>query len=66
MRNAYKILVGQHEAKRPRVKPRRKWDDNIKTDFKIMARDDVNWIQVPQDWVQWQTLLNTVINFRVR
>jgi hypothetical protein len=28
MRNAYKILVGKHEWKRPLGKPRRRWEDN--------------------------------------
>jgi hypothetical protein len=29
MKNAYKILVGISEGKRPRGSPRRKWEDNI-------------------------------------
>jgi hypothetical protein len=34
MKNAYKILVGIPEEKRPLRKPRSRWDDNIKIDFK--------------------------------
>jgi hypothetical protein len=30
MRNAYKILVGKPEMKRPVGRPRRRWEDNIK------------------------------------
>jgi hypothetical protein len=30
MRNAYKILVGKPEGKRPLGKSRRRWEDNIK------------------------------------
>jgi hypothetical protein len=29
-RNAYRILVGKQEGKRPLRKPRRRWVDNIK------------------------------------
>jgi hypothetical protein len=29
MRNAYKILVGEPEGKRPLGRPRRRWKDNI-------------------------------------
>jgi hypothetical protein len=29
MRNAYKILVGKPEGKRPLGRPRRRWEDNI-------------------------------------
>jgi hypothetical protein len=34
MRNAYKILVGKPEGKRPLRRPRRRWKDNIKMDLK--------------------------------
>jgi hypothetical protein len=33
MRNAYTILVGKPEGKRPLGRPRRRWKDNIKMDF---------------------------------
>jgi len=29
----YRALVGKHEGKRPRGRPRRRWEDNIKMDF---------------------------------
>jgi hypothetical protein len=34
MRNAYNILVGNPEGKRPVGSPRRVWEDNIKTDLR--------------------------------
>jgi hypothetical protein len=33
-RNAYRILVGKPEGKRPLERPRRRWADNIKTDLR--------------------------------
>jgi hypothetical protein len=33
-RNAYRILVGKPEAKRPLGRPRRRWMDNIKMDLR--------------------------------
>jgi hypothetical protein len=33
-RNAYGILVGKPEVKRPLGRPRRKWENNIKMDFR--------------------------------
>jgi hypothetical protein len=33
-RNAYRILVGKPERRRPLRRPRRRWVDNIKMDFK--------------------------------
>jgi len=37
MRNAYKILVGKHEGKRPFGRPRRRWEDNIRMDLRKIA-----------------------------
>jgi hypothetical protein len=34
MRNAYRILISNPEVKRPHVKHRRTWDDDIKMDLK--------------------------------
>jgi hypothetical protein len=34
MRNAYKILMGKPERKRPLVGPRHRWIDNIKIDLR--------------------------------
>jgi hypothetical protein len=33
-RNAYRILAGKPEGKRPLGRPRRKWVDNIKIDLR--------------------------------
>jgi hypothetical protein len=33
MRNAYNILVGKPEGKRPRGTPKRSWKNNIKLDL---------------------------------
>jgi hypothetical protein len=32
-RNAYRILVGKPEGKRPLGRPRHRWEDNIKMDL---------------------------------
>ena len=33
-RSAFKILTGKHTGKRPLGRPRRRWEDNIKTNIK--------------------------------
>jgi hypothetical protein len=48
-RNAYRILVGKLEGKRPLGRPRRKWVDNIKMDLREIGWDGVNWIDLAQD-----------------
>jgi hypothetical protein len=32
-RGAYTVLVGKSEGRRPLGRPRRRWEDNIKTDL---------------------------------
>jgi hypothetical protein len=34
MKNAFKLLVGKPEGNRPLGRPRRRWKDNIKMDFR--------------------------------
>jgi hypothetical protein len=36
-RNAYRLLVGKREGKRPLGKPRRRWVDNIRMDLGEMG-----------------------------
>ena len=36
-RGVYRVLVGQHEGKRPLGRPRRGWEDNIKMDFQELG-----------------------------
>jgi hypothetical protein len=41
-RNAYRILVGNPEGKRPLGRPRRRWVDNIKMDLREIGWDGMN------------------------
>jgi hypothetical protein len=66
MRNAYRLLVGKPEGKRPLERPRRRWVDNIKMDFREIGWDGRDWIELAQDRDQWRALVNTVINLRVK
>jgi hypothetical protein len=47
-RNAYRILVGKPEGKRPLGRPRRRWVDNI-MDLGEVGWGDVDWIGLAQD-----------------
>jgi hypothetical protein len=53
-RNAYRILVGKPEGKRPLGRPRRRWVDNIKLDLIEIGWDGVDWIDLAQDRDQWE------------
>jgi hypothetical protein len=64
-RNAYRILSGNPEGKRPLGRPRRRWVDNIKMDLREIGWDGVDWIDLAQDRDQWRALVKAVMNLRV-
>jgi hypothetical protein len=53
-RNAYRILVGKPEVKRPLGRPRGRWVDNIKMDLREIGWDGMDWIDLAQDRDQWE------------
>jgi hypothetical protein len=65
VRGAYNISVGKSEGRRPLVRPRRRWEDNIKTALGKIGFGDVDWIHLAQDRDGWRALVNTVMNLRV-
>jgi hypothetical protein len=64
-RDAYTILVGKPEGRRPLGRSRRRWVDNIKMFFRAIGCDGIDWIDLAQDKDQWRALVNTVMNLRV-
>jgi hypothetical protein len=64
-RNAYRILVGKPEGKRPLGRPRRRQVDNIKMYLREIWWDGMDWVDQAQDRDRWRTLVNTVMNLRV-
>ncbi|KAJ4434585.1 hypothetical protein ANN_23147 [Periplaneta americana] len=49
-RNAYRVLVGRPEGKRPLGRPRRRWEDNIKMDLREVGYDDRDWINLGEEY----------------
>jgi hypothetical protein len=63
--NAYRVLLGKPEGKRPLGRTGRRWEDNIKIDLRRVGWGSMDWIDVAQDRDQWRPLVNTVMNIRV-
>ncbi|KAJ4440054.1 hypothetical protein ANN_08185 [Periplaneta americana] len=64
-RNAYRLLVGRPEGKRPLGRPRRRWEDNIKIDLREVGHDDIDWINLAQDRDRWRAFVRAAMNLRV-
>ena len=64
-RGVYRVLVGKPEGKRPRGRPRRRWEDNIKMGLQEVGYGGVYWIELAQDRDRWRELVNAVMNLRV-
>jgi hypothetical protein len=64
-RNAYILLAGKRDGKRPLGRPRCRWVDNIRMDLGEVGWDDVDWIGLAQDRNRWRAVVNSVLNLRV-
>jgi hypothetical protein len=61
-RNAYRLLVGIPEGKRPLGRPRRRWVNNIKMNLLDKGWSGVDCIGLAQDREKWRALVNAVMN----
>jgi hypothetical protein len=65
--NAYRILVGKQEGKKPLGRLGCRWEDNtnIKMDLREIGWGCMDWIDLAQDRDQWRAIGNMVVNLRV-
>jgi hypothetical protein len=63
--NAYRLLVGKPEGKRPLERPRCRWVDNIRMDLVEVGWGDVDLIGLTQDRARLRAHVNSVLNLRV-
>jgi hypothetical protein len=64
-RNAYRLLAGKPEGKRPLGRPRRRWVVNIRMDLGEVGCGDVDWTGLAKDRNRWRAVVNSVLNLRV-
>ena len=48
-RNAFKMLTGKPRGKRPLGRPKRRWEDHIRTDLEEIGTNAGNWCDSAQD-----------------
>ena len=61
-RGVHRVLVGKPEGKRPLVRPRRRWEDNIKMDLQEVEESRGDWMELAEDRDGWRALVGTVRN----
>ena len=64
-RSPFKILTGTPTGKRPLGRARRRWEDNIRMDFKEICTNTRNWVDSAQDRDYWISFVNLALNLRV-
>ena len=64
-RSAFKILTGKLTGKRCLGRPRRRWEDNIRMDLKVVGTNTRNWIDSAEDRDYWKALVNVALNIQV-
>ena len=60
-RSPFKILT----ENRPLGRPRRRWEDSIRSDLKEIGINTRNWVYLSQDRDYWGALVNAALNLRV-
>ncbi|KAJ4449780.1 hypothetical protein ANN_01184 [Periplaneta americana] len=63
--NVYTMLVEILEGKKLLGRPRRRWEDNIKTDLREVEYDGWDWINLAQDRDQWRAHVKAAMNLRI-
>jgi hypothetical protein len=64
--NAYRILMGKLEGKRPIGRPGRRGVYNIKMDLRTIERSNIDCFDLAQERDQWRAFVNTLMKFLVR
>jgi len=57
--------LGKPEGRRPLVRPRRRWVDNMRMDLQEVGCGYMDWIGLAQDRDRWWTFVSAVMNLRV-
>jgi len=60
-----RVLVGKPELKKSLVRPRHRWEDNIKMDLPEVGCVIMDWIDLAEDRGRWRVFVNAAMNHQV-
>jgi hypothetical protein len=61
IKNAFGVLVGKPEVKRPVGRSGYRWENGVRIDFREIGWEVVDWIHLAQDREMWRAVVNTVM-----
>jgi hypothetical protein len=64
-RKLCKVSVGKPKGRRSLGRPRRRWENGLRTDLRETGLVGVDWIRLAQDWDRWRAVVSAVMNLRV-
>jgi ribosome biogenesis protein Nip4 len=65
MIDEYNNFVGKSEGKRPLGRLKRRWEDNIRKEFREVGSKGVDRIHVVEGRDQWRVIVKTLMNIWV-
>jgi len=63
-RGVYRVSVGKPAGKGRLVRPRSRWEDNIKMDLQEVGCGDMDWMELARGRDRWRAFVNAVMNLR--
>ena len=63
IRVVYRILVGKPEGKRPFVRPRQRWEDNIMMDLQEVGCGGMEWMELTQELKLYRTVIKPIVTY---
>lgn len=58
-------MVQKPDVKRPLVRARRQWEDNIKINYREVSWEGVDWIHLPGNMGKWQAVVMVAVKLLV-
>jgi hypothetical protein len=56
------IIIGKPEGKKPLVRPRNGWENNVKMDLRELQWEGIGCFHLAVDRDKWQDVVNTVMS----
>jgi hypothetical protein len=63
--NACRVVVRKSEGKKSLLRPKRRWEDNIKVGLTEIGWKGIDWVNMARDSNNWQDAVETLLKCQV-